>query len=66
MYFFLNKYKIIFNLLYKASEDEDKSSIFHKNCDRAQTTLILVETKKGKSNSSSFNVSEILNVNFPK
>ena len=42
-----NKYKIIFNLLYKASEDKDKSSIFHKNCDRAQTTLILVETKKG-------------------
>ena len=42
-----NKYKIIFNLLYKATEDKDKSIIFHKNCDRAQTTLILIETKNG-------------------
>ena len=42
-----NKYNIIFNLLYKASEDKDKSSIFHKKCDQAQTTLVLIETKKG-------------------
>ena len=42
-----NKYKITFNLLYKASEDKDKSIIFHKKCDRAQTTLILIETKNG-------------------
>ena len=40
-----NKYKIYFNLLYKLSEDKDKSLIFHINCDYAQTTLILVETK---------------------
>ena len=42
-----NKYNIIFNLLYKASEDKDKSSIFHRKCDQAQTTLVLIETKKG-------------------
>ena len=42
-----NRYKIIFNLLYKASEDKDKSIIFHKKCDQAQTTLTLIETKKG-------------------
>ena len=42
-----NKYKIFFNLLYKATEDKDKSLIFHRKCDHAQTTLILIETKKG-------------------
>ena len=40
-----NKYKIYFNLLYKLSEDKDKSLIFHRNCDYAQTTLVLIETK---------------------
>ena len=42
-----NKYKIILNLLYKASEDKDKSSVFHRKCDQAQTTLTLIETKNG-------------------
>ena len=42
-----NKYKVIFNLLYKATEDKDKSSIFHRKCDKAQTTLVLIETKNG-------------------
>jgi hypothetical protein len=41
------KYKIIFNLLYKASQDKDISSAFHQKCDSNQTTLILIETNKG-------------------
>ena len=43
-----NKKKIILNLLYKASVDNDKSSTFHKKCDRAKNTLILIETEKGR------------------
>ena len=42
-----NQYQIYFNLLYRASEDNDKSFTFHKKCDSNQTTLILLETKKG-------------------
>jgi hypothetical protein len=42
-----NQYQIYFNLLYKASEDNDNSFTFHKKCDSNQTTLILLETKKG-------------------
>ena len=41
------KYKIYFNLLYRASQDKDNCSVFHKNCDKNQTTLILIETNKG-------------------
>ena len=40
-----SKYKINLNLLYKASIDGDKSSIFHDKCNKAQTTLILIQTK---------------------
>ena len=40
--------KITINLLYKASVDGDKSSIFHEKCDQAQSTIVLVETDKGK------------------
>lgn len=43
-----NKYKINLNLIYKASLDGDKSSIFHEKCDKAQTTIVLVETKNNK------------------
>ena len=43
-----NKYKINLNLLYKASSDGDKSSIFHEKCDKAQTTLVLIETINNK------------------
>ena len=42
-----NQYKIYFNLLYKASIDNDRSFTFHKKCDSSQTTLILLETQKG-------------------
>ena len=40
--------QIIINLLYKASADGDKASIFHQKCDGAKSSIILVETKKGK------------------
>ena len=40
--------KIIINLLYKASVDGDKASIFHDKCDEAKSTIVLVETLNGK------------------
>ena len=39
--------KIIINLLYKASADGDRASIFHEKCDEANNTIVLVETKDG-------------------
>ena len=43
-----NKYKINLNLIYKASLDGDSSSIFHEKCDKAQTTLVQIETNDNK------------------
>ena len=43
----LNK-KITLNLLYKASADSDKASAFHERCDDAESSLVLIETDKGK------------------
>ena len=43
-----NNKKMIINLLYKASVDGDKASVFHEKCDEAQNTIVLVETKNGK------------------
>ena len=40
--------KIILNFLYKATVDSDKAQAFHEKCDEAKSTLILVETNKGK------------------
>ena len=40
--------KIILNLLYKASADSDKAAVFHEKCDEAKSSLVLVETNKGK------------------
>ena len=40
--------KITLNLLYKASVDSDKAKAFHEKCDPAQSSLVLVETDKGK------------------
>ena len=40
--------KITLNLLYKASVDNDKASEFHKRCNKAKCTLVLIETDKGK------------------
>ena len=44
---FSNK-KLSLNLIYKASVDTDKASAFHKKCDKAKSTLVLIETNKGK------------------
>ena len=40
--------KVILNLLYKASVDSDKASTFHEKCDEAKSSLVLIETDKGK------------------
>ena len=40
--------KVLINLLYKASIDSDKASVFHQKCDSAKNTIVLVETKDGK------------------
>jgi hypothetical protein len=40
--------KIILNLLYKATADSDSASSFHQKCDKAESTLVLVESDKGK------------------
>jgi len=40
--------KITLNLLYKATVDTDKAQAFHEKCDEAQSSLVLVETDKGK------------------
>jgi hypothetical protein len=40
--------KIILNLIYKATADSDKASAFHEKCNDARSTLVLVETNKGK------------------
>ena len=46
----INKYnqKITLNLLYKATADSDKAEAFHAKCDEAKSTLVLIETDKGK------------------
>ena len=44
-----NKYnKISLNLLYKAIVDSDKAEIFHRKCDSAEKTLVLIRSAKGK------------------
>ena len=40
--------QVILNLLYKASSDSDRAEVFHKKCDKAKSTLVLIETDKGK------------------
>ena len=40
--------KITLNLLYKATADSDKASVFHEKCDGAKSSLVLIETDKGK------------------
>ena len=40
--------KITLNLLYKATADTDSAVAFHQKCDRAESSLVLVETDKGK------------------
>ena len=43
-----NNKQITLNLLYKATADSDKAKAFHKKCDNAQSSLVLIETDKGK------------------
>ena len=40
--------KLTLNLLYKATADSDKAAAFHAKCDDANSTIVLVETDKGK------------------
>ena len=40
--------KLTLNLLYKATADSDKASAFHSKCDDAKSSIVLVETDKGK------------------
>ncbi len=40
--------KITLNLLYKATVDSDKASVFHEKCDGADNTLVLIESANGK------------------
>ena len=40
--------KLTLNLLYKATADSDKAEAFHSKCDDAKSTLVLVETDKGR------------------
>ena len=43
-----DKEQIVLNLLYKASSDSDSAKEFHKKCDNAKSTIVLIETDKGK------------------
>ena len=40
--------KLLLNLLYKATADSDKAEAFHEKCDEARSTIVLIETDKGK------------------
>jgi hypothetical protein len=41
-------HKITLNLLYKATVDSDKASVFHEKCDAATNSLVLVQSANGK------------------
>ena len=41
-------HKITLNLLYKATVDSDKASVFHDKCDSATNSLVLVQSGNGK------------------
>jgi len=43
-----NNNKLTLNLLYKATADSDKAAAFHAKCDEAKSSIVLVETDKGK------------------
>ena len=40
--------KLTLNLLYKATADSDQASAFHEKCDKANRTIVLIETDKNK------------------
>ena len=43
-----NYKKVTLDLLYKATVDTDKAAAFHKKCDWANRTLVLIKTGRGK------------------
>jgi hypothetical protein len=43
-----NSKKITLNLLYKATVDSDKAAAFHKKCDSAKCSIVLIQSGKGK------------------
>ena len=43
-----NNKKVSLNLLYKATIDSDKAEVFHKKCDSAKSSLVLVKIGNGK------------------
>ena len=43
-----NSKKITLNLLYKATVDSDKAEAFHKKCNSAKSSLVLIQSGKGK------------------
>ena len=43
-----NYNKITLNLIYKATIDTDKASVFHRKCDVANNSLVLVKSANGK------------------
>ena len=43
-----NHNKITLNLLYKATIDSDKASVFHSKCDSAENSLVLIKSTNGK------------------
>ena len=40
-------YDFIYNLVYRASEDGDKASDFHRNCDKIGPNITLIKTRNG-------------------
>jgi len=43
-----NSDKVIFNLIYKATQNSDKAQAFHERCDQAKNTLVLIETSENR------------------
>ena len=43
-----NHNKITLNLLYKATIDSDKAAVFHKKCDGAENSLVLIKSANNK------------------
>jgi len=39
--------EVYFSLVYRASEDGDKASDFHKKCDRIGPNIVIIKTRKG-------------------
>ena len=43
-----NSDKVIFNLIYKATQNSDKAQVFHERCDQAKNNLVLIETSENR------------------